>query len=135
MALKKYNGSCHCGKVSYEVDLDLSKGTTKCNCSFCAKVRNWSAMVKPEALKLLTGENELGNYQFGTKNAKHKFCKNCGVRMFTEGFVAEIGGAFVSVSLATLNDIDPVELIEAPLWFADGLHNNWRNKPEEVRHL
>ncbi|KXZ32752.1 aldehyde-activating protein [Leptospira santarosai] len=135
MSLKNYNGSCHCGKIRYELALDLSKGTSKCNCSFCSKVRNWSSMVKPEAFRLLTGENDLGTYQFGTKSAIHKFCKNCGVRMFTEGRLEELGGAFISVSLATLDDIDIAELIEAPLWYADGLHNNWRKQPVEIRHL
>lgn len=76
MSLKKYNGSCHCGKIRYELDLDLSKGTSKCNCSYCSKVRNWSSMVKPNAFHLITGENELGSYQFGTKSATHQFCKN-----------------------------------------------------------
>lgn len=92
-------------------------------------------MVKPEAFRLLAGENDLGTYQFGTKSAIHKFCKNCGVRMFTEGRLEELGGAFISVSLATLDDIDLAELIEAPLWYADGLHNNWRKQPVEIRHL
>ncbi|MBM9577606.1 GFA family protein [Leptospira sp. 201903070] len=135
MSLKKYNGSCHCGKVKYEVDLDLSLGTSKCNCSFCSKVRNWSAMTKPEAFRLLSGKEDLGNYQFGTMSANHKFCKNCGVRSYTEGYIEEIGGAFISVSLSTLTDLEPAELIEAPIWYADGLHNNWRSQPVEIRHL
>ncbi|TGK15938.1 GFA family protein [Leptospira kmetyi] len=135
MSLKKYTGSCHCGKVGYEVDLDLSQGTGKCNCSFCSKVRNWSATVKPEAFRLIAGKEELGSYQFGTKSATHKFCKNCGVRTFTEGYIEEIGGSFVSVSLATLNDLEISDLVAAPLWYADGLHNNWRQQPAEIRHL
>ncbi|EMJ87311.1 S-(hydroxymethyl)glutathione synthase [Leptospira kirschneri str. JB] len=135
MSLKKYNGSCHCGKIRYELDLDLSKGTSKCNCSYCSKVRNWSSMVKPDAFRLITGENELGSYQFGTKSATHQFCKNCGVRILTKGHLEELGGAFISVSLATLDNVNLEELITSPLWYADGLHNNWRAQPSKIRHL
>lgn len=28
------NGCRHCGKVNYEVELGLSKGSSKCECSF-----------------------------------------------------------------------------------------------------
>lgn len=135
MTMKKYQGSCHCKKVQYEVELDLSKGTGKCNCSFCGKVRNWTAITKPEAMTSLTGENELGHYQFNTKSSTHHFCKTCGVRTFTKGFVAEIGGHFLSVSLATLDNATPEELVAAPVTYFDALHDNWYSAPAETRHL
>jgi len=47
----------------------------------------------------------------------------------------EIGGDYVSVQLAALDNADPVELIEPPIWFADGRNNNWSMAPTETRHL
>src|SRR5687768_12272408 len=100
---KTYHGSCHCRRVRFEADIDLSAGTGKCNCSFCWKVRNWSAGIKPEDFRLVQGAADLGTYGFREESTNHHaFCKHCGVRVFTRGYVEAIGGAYVSVVLSTL---------------------------------
>src|SRR5687767_174177 len=116
MATQTYRGSCHCGEIRFEVDLDLSKGTGKCNCSYCWKVRNWSIGLPPDALRLLAGQDSPAEYRFreGSVNY-HVFCKRCGVRLYTRGHVEEIGGDFVSVMLSTLDDLPPAALAAAPV--------------------
>ena len=135
MTAKTYHGSCHCGAVRFEADIDLAAGTGKCNCTFCTKTRNWSVSLKPDAFRLLAGEDALGAYEFGTHSAHHMFCRHCGIRSFTKGYIEQIGGDFVSVAVNTLDDVSPEELIEAPVRYSNGRDNAWWEVPAETRHL
>lgn len=139
---KTYSGSCHCGQVKFEADIDFTEGTGKCNCSICAKSRYWGIVIKPEAFRLLQGERELTEYhfksadpEFAWKRGASEFCKHCGIRPFGRGDVPELGGAFVSVNIAALDGVDVSEFFKGPLSYADGRHDNWQNAPSENRHL
>jgi hypothetical protein len=132
---KTYHGSCHCGAVKFEADIDFTQGTNKCNCTICTKTRNWNVIIKPDAFRLLSGEDAQSNYQFGSKQGHSLFCKTCGVRSFERGHVKEIGGDYVSIKVSSLDDVDLADLIAAPVRHSNGRDNAWWEPPKEIRHL
>ncbi len=132
--MKTYHGSCHCGAVRFEADIDLGRETIRCNCSICAKMRFWPAIVTPEAFRLLSGQAELSEYQFNQKNDRHFFCRHCGLHPFGLG-TSPRWGKFCAVNLSCLDDVTVEELLRAPISYLDGRHNNWCAPPAETRHL
>lgn len=130
-----YLGSCHCGAIRFEADIDFSLGTAKCNCSICTKSRAWGAIVQPSAFRLIEGEQDLSVYQFGPKRVHHYFCKHCGVHPFEKGYHESVGGDFYSVSVACLDNAPVEEIFAGPVRYADGRNDNYMQAPTEIRHL
>jgi hypothetical protein len=120
--MTKYQGSCHCGAVTFEANLDDLAFGTHCNCSICTKTMWTGAMCKPDAFTLLAGESEVSGYAWGYKVSTRYFCKHCGVQCFGKGSLPELGGEFVSINVNCLDDVDVHAL---PLRHWDGRHDNW----------
>ena len=131
---KTYLGSCHCGAVRFEADLDLAEGTVRCNCSICTKTRAWFAFVPASDFRLLSGTEQLRDYQFGGKVIHHRFCARCGVRPYAHGADPK-GNQFCAVRVNCLDSAAPQELIDAPLTYMDMLHDDFKSAPAETRHL
>ena len=132
--LKTYHGSCHCGAVRFEADLDLTQSTYRCNCSICRRTRFWPAVARPDGFRLLAGEADLTKYLFNTRKNEHYFCRHCGVRAFGIGTETPIGLMY-GVNLGCLEDASDEELANAPVTYVDGRSDNWANAPEFFRHL
>lgn len=133
--LTTYHGSCHCGAVRFEAELDLAAASGRCNCSICTKRRNWSMLLKPAQFRLVAGADVLSDYQFASNSGHHRFCRNCGCAPFGDGHVPEIGGDYVAVSLACLDDAPPEALAAVPVTYRDGRRNAWWEVPAVTSYL
>jgi hypothetical protein len=138
---KTYRGSCHCGAVQFEAELDLAAGTTRCNCSFCRKARFWMCFAKAAEFKLLQGEAALIDYQHTPPTKAEPFlhltfCKHCGVRAFSSGgALPQFGGPFYAVNVACLDDASDAELTQAPIHFANGRDDVWQEEAKDSKYL
>jgi hypothetical protein len=74
-------GSCHCGRVRFEVDLDLDH-VRSCDCSICRRRGALIHRVEGDRLRLLTPLEDLTLYEWHTRTAKDYFCQTCGVLPF-----------------------------------------------------
>ncbi|MEY4544201.1 MAG: hypothetical protein RL685_396 [Pseudomonadota bacterium] len=105
---KTYAGSCHCGNVRYQVSTDL-KQVLQCNCSICSRTGYLLTFVQPEQFQLLSGEEQLSDYQFNRMNVHHLFCSNCGVRGFGRG-TGPGGKPMYAINVRCLDGVDVSKL-------------------------
>jgi hypothetical protein len=104
-----YSGACHCGAVRYEVTMAPPAKAFACNCSICSRAGYLLAFLPADAVRLLAGESEQTDYQFGKKHIHHLFCRTCGVRCFSRGLDKK-GNATFAVNLRCLKGLDPTKL-------------------------
>lgn len=99
-----HDGGCHCGRVRFRVHLALSRAT-QCNCSMCTRKGTLNHRVPADRLEILSGADDLSIYQFGTRTAKHYFCRTCGIHPFSNPRAAPDAYA---VNLRCLDDFPDI---------------------------
>lgn len=100
-----YHGSCHCGRVAFEVDGEIS-GAVACNCSICSRKGALMWFVPRQKLTLLTPEEAAATYTFNKHVIKHRFCPTCGIHPYGEGVDAQ-GQRMAAINIRCLEDVDP----------------------------
>jgi hypothetical protein len=140
MTLKTYSGSCHCGAIRFEADVDLAGGTIKCNCSSCTKARSWLVVAPAARFRLVAGEESQTDYQWTPPGRdgptiQFHFCKTCGIRTPGRGELEAMGGVFYAVQVPLLDNVDPEDLAAAPIHYVDGRHDRFDRPPADTRFL
>lgn len=99
-----YTGSCHCGKVAFEVEGNLDQ-VIDCNCSICQRKGALLWFVPRASLQLLTPDENLKTYTFGKGAIKHRFCPECGIHPLGEGAMPD-GTQMAAINVRCLDGVD-----------------------------
>ena len=100
----KYVGSCHCGKVKYEVEGTIDSAMA-CNCSMCQRKGSLLWFVPRANFSLVSNDANAGTYTFSKHVIKHRFCHTCGIHPYAEG-VDPQGKAMAAINVRCIENID-----------------------------
>lgn len=110
-----YKGSCHCGKIKFEVEGTIENALA-CNCSICQRKGSLLWFVPRKKLHLLTPEDAANTYTFNKHAIKHHFCPSCGVHPYAEAIDPK-GNEMAAINIRCIEDID---LATIPVQHYDG---------------
>lgn len=117
-------GGCHCRAVRFRAEADREPKMLRCNCSICSASGYLHLFIPHQRFTLLSGQDALTEYRFGSKQAQHLFCKTCGIKSF---YQPRSHPDDWSVHLACLDDISELrpEIIDF-----DG--QNWEKSARDL---
>lgn len=107
MPMQPYKGSCHCGAIKFSFETEPFTRGVRCNCSFCSRRGTMIHLVPGDKFKVDAQEGALATYQWGKMQAKHHFCKTCGISTFSE--TPRRPGQYI-VNLGCVEGVDPFAL-------------------------
>lgn len=100
----KQHGSCHCGRIRFEVEGQPGK-VIECNCSHCSRKGYLLWFLPRDKLTLHTDEADLSTYTFNRHAIRHHFCPTCGCAPFGFGKDAS-GAATAAINVRCLEELD-----------------------------
>jgi hypothetical protein len=108
-----YQGSCHCGRIAFEVDGDIAR-VMECNCSHCSRKGYLLWFIPRHQLRLVTPESTLATYKFNKHVINHHFCTNCGCAPFATGTDPK-GEPTAAINVRCLEGVEPKTLNITPV--------------------
>jgi hypothetical protein len=101
----RYSGSCHCGRVAFEVDGEIDSAMA-CNCSICRRKGSLLWFVPMTQFHLKTPDEAASTYLFNKHVIKHRFCANCGIHPYGEAVHPKTGVPTAAVNIRCLEGVD-----------------------------
>jgi hypothetical protein len=105
-----FEGSCHCGKVTFSVAADMPTGGMDCNCSHCRAKGMLLSFFPRSAFTLKSGADAVKPYTFNTHKIEHQFCSACGTQPFAFGNNPADGTPLACVNLRCVTGLDLTKL-------------------------
>lgn len=103
-------GACHCGAVRFTVLLsDGLRSARRCNCSYCRMRGAVAVSAELSGITVTAGQEALTLYQFNTGEAKHFFCRHCGIYTFHQ---RRSNPQQYGVNAACLDGVSPFDFAE-----------------------
>ncbi len=101
-----YSGSCHCGRIAFDVESEGEiTGAMSCNCSICSRRGHLLAFFPAAKVTLRTPEGAIATYTFNKHRIRHQFCPACGVGTFGRGEDRE-GNPTFAINVRCLEGVD-----------------------------
>ena len=112
----RYRGSCHCGRVAFEVEGEIDSAMS-CNCSMCQRKGSLMWFVPKTQFELKTPDEAASTYLFNKHFIKHRFCANCGIHPFAEAVHPKTGVPTAAINIRCLEGVD---IDKVPVTHFDG---------------
>ena len=101
----KYSGSCHCGRVAFEVEGVIDQAMA-CNCSMCRRKGSLLWFVPKTQFQLTTPDEAAGTYLFNKHAIRHRFCPSCGIHPYAEADHPKTGLPTAAINIRCIEGID-----------------------------
>lgn len=102
----KYSGSCHCGKVAFEVEGEIDQAMA-CNCSICKRKGSLMWFVPKTQFSLKTPDENAATYLFNKHKISHRFCPACGIHPYGEAVHPKTGVPTAAINIRCIEGLDP----------------------------
>lgn len=123
-----HTAACHCGTVKFRVTLTDGLATARrCTCSYCTMRGAVAVSASLDGIEFLAGEDNLTLYQFGTRTARHYFCRTCGIYTHHQ---RRSNPTQFGINLACLERVTPWDLPAIPV--NDGIAHPSDGSPPRV---
>ncbi len=99
-----YKGSCHCGRIAFEVEGEI-QGVIECNCSICSRKGSLLWFVPRDQVRFTTPESGASEYLFNKHHVHHRFCPVCGIHPYAVGKNPK-GGEMAAINVRCLEGVD-----------------------------